>query len=149
MRSYQSSARVTMLACRVVAGIVLALLPVFWWLLQLYTRYVIQLPQRVVLSLDVGFYLCAPGALLALMNMDRLLKNILEGQLFVMDNVRRIRAVRWCCLEVSLVCVAAAVGFYALIFIGLIMAFLCLTVTVVGQVMKAGVEIREENDLTV
>ena len=88
-------------------------------------------------------------ALIALWHMDRLLTNILGGQLFVLENVRRIRAVRWCCLEVSLVCVAAAFGFYALIFIGLIMAFLCLTVTVVGQVMKAGVELREENDLTV
>ena len=36
-----------------------------------------------------------------------------------------------------------------MIFISTIMAFLALVVTVVGQVMKAAVELREENDLTV
>jgi len=149
VKPYTFSARVTRCACRVVAGIVAVLLPLFYMLLQLYARHVLPLPQRVLVSLNVAFYLCAPGALIALWHMDRLLTNILGGQLFVLENVRRIRAVRWCCLEVSLVCVAAAFGFYALIFIGLIMAFLCLTVTVVGQVMKAGVELREENDLTV
>lgn len=149
MRSYTVSARITRCACRGVAGIVAVLLPLFYGMLQLYSQHVLPLPQRVIVALTVAFYLCAPGALLALWHMDRLLTNILGGQLFVMENVRKIRIVRWCCLEVSLVCVAAGFGFYALFFVGLIMAFLCLTVTVVGQVMKAGVEIREENDLTV
>ena len=86
---------------------------------------------------------------LAMFHMDRLLRNILRADLFSWENVSHIRMVRWCCFGVSLVCLGAAFGFPSMFFLSLIMAFLALVITVVGQVMKAAVELREENDLTV
>ena len=149
MKTYQASARVTRVACIAVGVIVLLLLPCFPGLLLLYHGYMHPMSRVGRIGLTVAFYCCAPAVLIALWQMNRLLKNILAGALFVTENVRRVRAIRWCCLAVSLICLAAVPAFPALLLIVLIMAFLCLSVTVVGQVMKAGVEIREENDLTV
>lgn len=149
MKHYEASARVTLYAGRAVAALVIALLPLFPWMIEGYHRLFRTLsgPERTAIL--AGFYACAAPVLLALWNMDRLLGNILREELFTAENVRRIRAIRWCCLAVSLICLCAAFGFPSLLFLGVIMAFLCLVVNVVGQVMKAAVAIREENDLTV
>ena len=100
-------------------------------------------------AISFGFYLCVPPVLYALWCIDRLLHNILLEQVFVEENVRRLRRIRWCCAGVSLICVPAACFYQPLIFMVVIMAFLALMVSVVKNVMAAAVELREENDLTV
>ena len=101
------------------------------------------------LALLVGFYCCAPVIFFALWELDRLLRSILGGLVFVRANVRSISRVRWCCLAVTLVCLVAACFYPPLIFISIIMFFLTLILSVLRSVMAAAVEIREENDLTV
>lgn len=100
-------------------------------------------------AITAAFYACAAVVFIALWNMDRLLSAILGGQVFVRENVQRIRAVQWCCGAVGLICIPAAVCYYPLIFMVIIMGFLCLVVSVVCRVMDAAVSIREENDLTI
>ena len=100
-------------------------------------------------AISFGFYLCVPPVLYALWCIARLLHNILLEQVFVEENVRRLRRIRWCCAGVSLICVPAACFYQPLIFMVVIMAFLALMVSVVKNVMAAAVELREENDLTV
>lgn len=96
-----------------------------------------------------GFYCCVPVVLYALFCIDRLIGNILAEQVFILNNVRFIRRIRWCCAGVSLICLPASVFYPPLCFLAVIMAFLALVVSVVKNVMAAAVEIREENDLTV
>ena len=100
-------------------------------------------------ALLLAFYPCAIAAALALFHMDRLLGAILEGQIFIRKNVSRIRAIRWCCAAISLVCLPATFFYMPLAFMVVIMAFLALVITVLVRVMTAAVEIREENDLTI
>lgn len=149
MKHYQTSARVTQLAVRFLAALTVVLLLCFPVLVERYHQHFRPLYQSERIAIIAAFYTCAGAVLLALWHMERLLGNILRTKLFTTANVSHIRVVRWCCLFVSLVCLCAAFGFPSLIFLATIMAFLCLVVTVVGQVMKAAVEIREENDLTI
>ena len=97
----------------------------------------------------LAFYPCAIAAALALVQIDRLLAAILQGQIFISKNVSRIRAIRWCCAAISLVCLPATFFYMPLGFMVVIMAFLALVITVLVRVMAAAVEIREENDLTI
>lgn len=101
------------------------------------------------LALLIAFYLCVPIALFALWNLDRLLRNIIAGEVFVRENVSLIRRVCWCCLLVSGICLPASFHYAPLIFFCIVMAFLCPVVNVVRQVMDAAVTIREENELTI
>ena len=96
-----------------------------------------------------GFYLCLIPVVLALLRIETLLKNILSGDVFIHGNVKLIRSVRSCCLIVAVICVLAGLFYQPLLFLSVIMGFLCLIVSVVMNVIAAAVEIREENDLTV
>ena len=100
-------------------------------------------------ALLLAFYPCAIAAALALFHMDRLLGAILEGQIFIRKNVSRIRAIRWCCAAISLVCLPAACIYYPLIFMVVVMGFLALVICVVCRVLDEAVTLREENDLTI
>ena len=74
---------------------------------------------------------------------------MLVQNVFIQENVRRVRRVQWCCGLVAILCLAAA--FFALpaLLIATIMGFLCLVVSVVACVLENAVALREENDLTI
>ena len=96
-----------------------------------------------------GFYGSALAVFPALWNLDVLLRNILRRDIFIRRNVTAIRRVRWCCMAVSAICLPASYFYQPLIFMVIIMFFLALILSVLGEVMAAAVEIREENELTV
>ena len=144
----QTSARITLWVNRIIALLIFALLFMLKGLLNWYQGFR-PLGLHGAAAIFFGFYLCAPPIFWALWHMERLLKNILSDRVFEMENVRGIRSIRNCCAAVSFICLAAGVFYQPLLFLGVIMAFLSLVVTVVGQIMKAAVAIREENDLTI
>ena len=106
-------------------------------------------PDGDVWGLWVAYLACAVIILAALWNMEKLLQNLLAQQVFVRENVRRVRRVRLCCGLVAILCLGAA--FFALpaLLMTAIMGFLCLVVSVVACVLEAAVALREENDLTI
>jgi len=149
MKHYVFSAKVTLFASRFVAALIAFFLIFFPGMVESYHRNFRPLYDSERYALLGAFYLSAVAVELAMYHMDKLLRNILRAELFTSENVSHIRYVRWCCFWVSVVCLFAFFGFPSMIFISTIMAFLALVVTVVGQVMKAAVELREESDLTI
>jgi len=100
-------------------------------------------------AITVAFYCCALVVFFALYNMDRLLTAILEAKVFIRENVKRLRRVQLSCALVSLICIPASFAYMPLVFMVVIMAFLCLCISVVSCVMDTAVSLREENDLTI
>ena len=142
------SAKLTLWVNRLIALVLLALIFLMPTLLNWYLELRTLGPYSAAAIL-IGFYCCVPAVVFALWEMERLLKNILNSEVFVVRNVRSICRVCRCCLAVALICLPAAVFYPPLVFMVVIMAFLALVVNVVGSVMNAAVAIREENDLTV
>ena len=142
------SARVTLWVNRLLALAVAVLVFCMPGLMRWYAS-VRPLGPKVTDAIIVAYYLCAPVVLYALWTIEKLMGNILADRVFVEDNVRFIRRLRWCCLGVSAVCLPAALRYPPLIFLAVIMAFLSLIVSVVKSVFAAAVELREENDLTI
>ena len=126
-------------------GVLLFTLPS---LLDWYAKYR-EMGERGEIVVTAAFYCCAVFIGGALWFMDGLLRAILKGDVFVKANVQRIRRIRLCCGIVSGICLPAAIAYPPLVFLTVIMGFLCLVVSVVARVMDAAVAIREENDLTV
>ena len=139
---------ITLWVNRIAALLILALLPTFPLLLNWYEGFR-PLTEAGKIALTAAFYICAIIALLALWNVDSLLRAILKEEVFTEKNVSYIRNIRWACAAISLICIPAAVFYMPLIFMVVIMAFLALIVTVLVRVMGAAVELREENDLTI
>lgn len=142
------SAKFTLWCGRILVALIALLCLFMYGLLRWYADFR-SLPWQVGAAIMAGFYLCVPAVLYALWCMDTLLRNILKNQVFISDNVRCIRRIRWCCAAVSLICLIAAILYQPLVFLAVIMAFLALVVSVVKNVIAAAVELREENDLTV
>ena len=142
------SAKFTLWCNRFLALAVILLIFFFPRLLQWY-QGLRPLGLHGAAAVFFGFYACVPVVLFALWCIDRLVSNILRDAVFIMDNVRYIRRIRWCCAGVSLICVPAACFYQPLLFMVVIMAFLALVVSLVKNIMAAAVEIREENDLTI
>ena len=101
------------------------------------------------LAILAAFYACVPVVLYALWNLDRLLRNIRSGDVFIHRNVCLIRRECICCATVGLICLPAAFFYAPLIFMTIIMGFLCPVVYVLCLVFRAAVELQEESDLTV
>lgn len=148
MKPQLFSAKLTLWVNRFIALLLAVMLFLLPRLLDWYCNYR-SLTQAERVAILAAFYCCAVVIAVALWNLDGLLRNILMGKVFVPGNVACIRRIQWCCCGVSLICLPAAVVYLPLIFLVVIMAFLCLVVSVVAQVMKAAVAIREENDLTI
>ena len=144
----QLSAKFTLWVNRTIA-VVMGALCIFLYDLLTWYRALRMLPWQVCAAIMVGFYLCTPAVLYAQWCIEKLVRNILKEEVFVLSNVRSIRRIRWCCAWVGLVCLVAGVLYPPLLFLAVIMAFLALVVSVVKNVMAAAVELREENDLTV
>lgn len=142
------TAIVTLWVNRVVALVLFALIFCLPAILDWYLgfRYLSPAERATVMA---GFYVCAVIIGFALWTMDTLLRSILQGRVFVRENVRAIRRVCWCCGLVALITAVTCFAYLPLIFLAVIMGFLCLTVSVVCGVMDAAVTIREENDLTI
>ena len=142
------SAALTLWANRLLMLTVVGLACVLPRLLRWYNR-IRPLDGDTNMALLIAFYLCVPIALYALYNLEKLLRNILAGEVFIRENVHMIRRVCGCCLLVSCICLPAAMFYAPLIFLCVIMAFLCPVVNVVRYAFDAAVTIREENDLTI
>ena len=148
MKNKISTAVATLWATRLIAVILVVLLFALPSLLDIYCQVRILRPEERI-AIIIAFYACAAITGVALLQMDKLLRNILAERVFVKENVRRVQVIQWCCGCISLICLPAAVFYYPLVFLFVVMAFLWLVVGVVSQVMRAAVDIREENDLTI
>lgn len=149
MNAQRNMTAVTMWVNRLIALMMVALIFTIPSIVKWYCSIRCNMSQTEQTVVIAAFYCCTAIVFLALWNMDRLLCSILKQQVFIPQNVIRIRRIQWCCGVVSLICIPAACAYLPLIFLVVIMAFLCLTVSVVGCVMDAAVSIREENDLTI
>ena len=148
MENKNRSASLTLWANRALMVIIAVLACSMPRLLRWYNQFR-PLEKPTNLALLVAFYLCVPVTLFALYHLEKLLLHILAGEVFIRPNVRIIRRVCICCMLVSLICLPPAFLYPPLIFLCVIMAFLCPVVNVVRYVFDAAVNIREENDLTI
>ena len=148
MKKKSNSVTFTLWCNRLVMLAVAVLVPSMPVLLRWYNTVRI-LSQDQNLALLAAFYCCVPVVLFALWQLERLLRNIRAEQVFVWENVNLIRAVGICCALVGVICLAAAFFYAPLVFLSVIMAFLCPVVNVVRQVVRSAIEIREENEPTI
>lgn len=148
MDAQKISCKVTLWVTRCVAVLLVALVFLLPRILEWYTgfRFLSEGEQRWI---TISFYCCTLVIGQALWGLDGLLRRILKGEVFVRRNVQAIRQIQWCCALVGLITLATCLAYLPLVFLAVIMGFLCLVVSVVAHVMDAAVTIREENDLTV
>ncbi len=142
--------RATLWANRAVAAAVALLIFTLPALLRWYAGLLGYLPsQRDLWAIVIAFWCSAAVIGVALWNMEKLMRNLLQQVIFVRENIRRVRHVQWCCGIVAVICLVSTLFALPMLLFAAIMGFLCLVVSVVASVLDAAVAIREENDLTI
>lgn len=148
MSNHQKTARLSQWVARVFMLILFSLL----FLMPAFSRWYVKLRDMTQLdgtTILAAFYLCVPACFAALFLIDRLLQNIRRSRVFLEENTRFVRRIALCCAAVCLVTGAAGFVYPPLLFITVIMLFLCLLLNVVASVLSAATALREENDLTI
>jgi len=105
--------------------------------------------ESVYLPLLITLYCAVPFAVVALVCLDVLLRNIRKEQPFIMQNVTLLRIISYCCFGEVLVFAYITIlkPFAAVVMIAC--AFMGLILRVVKNVFEQAVRIREENDFTI
>lgn len=92
---------------------------------------------------------CVPPGIIALVCLDVLLWNIQKNRAFIMQNVKMLRAISYCCF-----CVAAIFVYFSILrpfaFVIVFAAgFFGIILRVVKNCFQQAIAIREENDFTI
>ena len=95
------------------------------------------------------FYLCSIPAAAALYCLGQLLYNIHKGRIFEKRNLRLLSMLSWCCMAVAVLTLAATYHYMPFFLVFVAMLFMFLIIRVVGICMRAGTELKEENNLTI
>lgn len=96
-------------------------------------------------TIYVGFI---PAALL-LYSLLLLLRRIEDGQVFIAENVERLRRISWCCFFGAGIAFVSVFYYYPWIFVVVAAAFMGLIVRVVKNVVAQAVALKDEADYTI
>ncbi|MDD2955023.1 MAG: DUF2975 domain-containing protein [Oscillospiraceae bacterium] len=128
---------------------VIAALP---WLLKAYYNLKNEDYARpIILSMLVVLYISGAISLAILVQLRQILRDVNRGAPFTMENARRIKAVAWLCLPVSLL---YFIGIFTMpsalvLLVALVFLFLAALTFVLAEVFRQAVLYKEENDLTI
>lgn len=97
----------------------------------------------------ICFYSSAVFAVIILYALFRLLFNIKKGDVFIVGNVKCLKAVSWCCFAIATITVSGGIFYMPLIFVAMAGVFTGILLRVLKNVMQSAVELREDNELTI
>lgn len=99
--------------------------------------------------LTVCLYICDIFAILALWELNIMLKNISKQELFTDRNTRCVRVISWCCFGVAAVFLALSFWRLFALLLAVVAGFVGLILRVIKNMLATAAELREENDYTI
>jgi biotin transporter BioY len=155
------SAILSQVCTRVLIGIIIAAIIILPFLTKGFLGYYYgaSLESRILneglpfTALHIAYicaYACFVFALIALFNLDRLLRNIRLDQVFLPENVKILRIISWCCFAIAIIMICGwPFIHYVLLYVAAAAAFFGLLMRVVKNVIDAACELKAENDYTI
>jgi len=111
-----------------------------------YDAAVIESLKRVFI---LCFYPCDAFAGVILFGLLRLLYNIRNDKVFVLQNVNCLELVSWCCFAITLITLVGGIYYMPFWFVSAAAGFVGMLLRVLKNVLHAAVKISQENALTI
>ncbi len=140
VKSTKLTLYVTYAFCLIMAGLMVGIIPGITYILGS-----AQFAKQCI----IAFYICSPAAWTALFCIIKILKNILNDNIFSENSVKLLRILSWCCAFVSAVCFIIMFLFRLFFVFFLGAGLMTLILRVLKNVIARATEIKEENELTV
>ena len=110
----------------------------------------VGMSAETVLALYICAYACFVPAMIALIALDSILRNIKRELVFSRVNVKCLRIISWCCFAIAIIMLCGWPFIsYVFIFVSAAAAFFGLLMRVIKNVIDAAIEIKDENDFTI
>jgi ABC-type multidrug transport system fused ATPase/permease subunit len=104
-------------------------------------KYLLLFIVSTYLILLVGFYIMS--------NLSKLINNINEEEIFILENINLLRYISWACFLIAFISLLSTFYYYAWFIIFVVGIFMGMLLRVIKNVFSKALEIKEENDLTV
>jgi hypothetical protein len=142
----EKSIALSKLCIRIFMGLLVATVVSAPWL----TRWFLDYSQAAAIGTEPFFFAtiyvgCIPASYL-LYSLFRLLNRIEAEQVFIPENVERLRHISWSCFGGAVVALASTFYYVPWLFVAVAAAFMGLIVRVVKNVVARAVELQEEVD---
>ena len=118
------------------------------WFLS-FTRYHFPAGAAVKWMFLASLYLCSVPAWGVLILLNRLLKNIRQGRIFVQSNVSALRSISWCCIAAAVICLVSSAYYLPHLILVVAASFMALIVRVVKNCFEEATGMRDELDYTI
>lgn len=96
-----------------------------------------------------ALYASAASALVVLLTLGRLLRNIKNDRIFVSENVKLLRIISWCCFGVAVIFAGIGFVFIFSFIVATAALFFALILRVLKNVFADAVALKAENDYTI
>ncbi len=106
-------------------------------------------PESMFLPVTTAFYVTLPFAAATLLALDRLLRRILCGEVFVKANVAALRLISYMLCAATVIFLVAGFFYGAFFVLAVAAAFFVTVVRTVKNCFAAAVLIKDENELTI
>lgn len=106
-------------------------------------------PESLFLPVTTTFYAILPFAAATLLALDRLLRRILRGEVFVSANVAALRLISYMLCAAVVIFLAAGFFYGGFFVLAVAAAFFVTVVRTVKNCFAAAVLIKDENELTI
>lgn len=118
------------------------------WFVQ-FSRYqpIWQKPYPTLML--ISLYAASIPAYCILFCLDRLLKNIEGGEIFIPQNVSALRSASWCCIVVAAICLASCIFYIPFIAVAVAAAFMALIIRIIKNVFEQAIAMKADLDLTI
>lgn len=106
-------------------------------------------PESLFLPVTTTFYAILPFAAATLLALDRLLRRILRGEVFVSANVAALRLISYMLCAATVIFLAAGFFYGGFFILAAAAAFVVTVVRTVKNCFAAAVLLKDENELTI
>ena len=103
----------------------------------------------VTIPVTIMLYICDVLGIIAMLNLNTLLNNIIKEQVFIERNTQCIRAISWCCFLVGLTLLFFGLWRFAIMFMSFFAFFMGVIMRVLKNVFEKAVELQSESDFTI
>lgn len=91
---------------------------------------------------------CIPAAVL-LVCLFRLLSNIRNDKVFILENTTYLRISSWCCVLVTIICLVSTIYYVPYFIIAIAAGFMALIIRIIKNVFSKAIILQEDADYTI
>lgn len=104
---------------------------------------------NLIIPILPALYACLIPAFFILLDLYKVLMNIRNEEVFVIQNEKHLRRISWACIVVAMITIVSAFGYLPFLFIAVAFGFFGLLIRIIKNIVAQAIVLKMENDYTI